>query len=74
MTVETKELMRAKEGLGMRNCSTAMRLSAVLSSTTTASALSVSRFSVSSELYGWTTTSPVSFWLGNTLHTTTAHA
>ena len=42
-------------------------LRAVLSSTTTASALSVSRFSVSSELYGCTTTSLVSAWLGNTL-------
>ena len=44
-------------------------LRAVLSSTTTASAFSVSRLSVSSELYGCTTTSLVSAWLGNTLRT-----
>ena len=44
----------------------AIRLSAVLSRTTTASALSVRRFSVSSELYGCTTTSPPSCWLGKT--------
>lgn len=36
---------------------TAILLSAVLSSTTTASALSVSRFNVRIELYGCTTTS-----------------
>ena len=38
----------------------------VLTSTTTASALSVSRFSVSSELYGCTTTSDESAWFGKT--------
>ncbi len=47
MTVETRLLVWLKDGLGMCRRSTAMRLSAVLSSTTTASAFSVSRLSVS---------------------------
>ncbi len=68
MTVETRLLVWLNDGLGMCSRSTAMRLSAVLSSTTTASALSVRRLSVSTLLYGCTTTSLVSFWLGNTLH------
>jgi len=61
MTVETRLLVWLKDGLGMCRRSTAMRLSAVLSSTTTASAFSVSRLSVSTLLYGCTTTSLVSF-------------
>ena len=70
MTVETRLLVCAKEGFSRCRRSTAMRLSAVLSRTTTASAFSVSRFSVSMLLYGCTTTSlaAVSFWFGNTLH------
>ena len=67
MTVDTKELVSLKDGLATCSRSTAMRFSAVLSRTTTASALRVSLLSVSSELYGCTTTSLVSFWLGNTL-------
>mmetsp|Transcript_10886 Transcript_10886/g.36328 ORF Transcript_10886/g.36328 Transcript_10886/m.36328 type:complete len:271 (+) Transcript_10886:498-1310(+) len=57
MTVETKELTWCTDGLAMRRRSTAMRFSAVLSSTTTQSALTARRFSVSIELYGCTTTS-----------------
>ncbi len=69
MTVETRELVSLKEGLLMCSRSTAILFSAVLSRTTTASAFSVSRLSVSSELYGCTTTSlaAVSFWFGKTL-------
>ena len=66
MTVETSELICAIVALSECSRSVAMRLSAVLSSTTTASALSVSRLSVSSELYGCTTTSPPSWLLGKT--------
>lgn len=57
MMVETSVLICAKDGFWMCRRSLAMRLSAVLSSTITQSALSVSRFRVSSELYGCTTTS-----------------
>lgn len=75
MTVETRELVWLKEGFSRCRRSTAMRLSAVLSRTTTASAFSASRLSVSMLLYGCTTTSlaAVSFWLGNTLHVRQAH-
>jgi hypothetical protein len=68
MTVETSELSWPTVGLAMRSRSAAMALSAVLSSTTTASALVVSRFSVRIELYGCTTTSLVCDcdWLGKT--------
>ena len=74
MTVDTRELVCEKEGEGMCRRSTAMRCRAVLSSTTTASACRLRRLSVSRELYGCTTTSLVSFWLGNTLRRTHPHA
>ena len=69
MTVETRLLVCEKEGFSRCRRSTAILFSAVLSRTTTASAFSVRRLSVSMELYGCTTTSlaAVSFWLGNTL-------
>ena len=66
ITVETSELICSTLGLSMCIRSVAMRLSAVLSNTTTASAFSVRRFSVSSELYGCTTTSDESAWFGKT--------
>lgn len=47
--------------------SVAMRFSAALSSTTTLSAWSTSRFMVSTELYGCTTTSENSSEFGKTL-------
>lgn len=50
MTVDTSMLVWLKVGLAMRRRSTAMRLRAVLSSTTTASALRVRRLRVSREL------------------------
>lgn len=55
--LETRELIWEKVGLLIWRRSEAMRLSAVLSSTTTQSALWVRRFRVRRELYGWTTTS-----------------
>lgn len=61
MTVETSEFVWAKVGFSRFRRSTAIRLSAVLSSTTTASALRVSRLRVRRLLYGWTTTSLISF-------------
>ncbi len=66
MTVDTSELTCSNVGLSRCSRSTAMRFSAVLSSTTTLSAFSVSRFSASSALYGCTTTSELSVWFGNT--------
>ena len=68
MTVDTSELSCPTVGDGMRRRSTAMALSAVLSSTTTQSAFTVRRLSVRIELYGCTTTSePVPpDWFGNT--------
>jgi hypothetical protein len=48
-----------------------MRFKAVLSSTTTQSAFRVSSLSVSRLLYGCTTTSLVSCWLGNTMYVCT---
>ena len=57
MIVDTRVLICANEGFCMCRRSLAMRFNAVLSSTMTQSALSVRRFSVSSELYGCTTTS-----------------
>lgn len=50
MTLETSELVCTNDGVEMCRHSTAILLSAVLSSTTTASAFSVRRLSVSSEL------------------------
>mmetsp|Transcript_4594 Transcript_4594/g.13024 ORF Transcript_4594/g.13024 Transcript_4594/m.13024 type:complete len:279 (+) Transcript_4594:484-1320(+) len=66
MTVATSVFVCAMDGLSMCNLSAAIRFKAVLSRTTTASALRVSRFIVSTELYGCTTTSDDSDWLGNT--------
>ena len=66
MTVATRELVCETVGMGILSLSTAMRLRAVLSSTTTASALQANRFRVSRLLYGYTTTSLVSKWLGKT--------
>ena len=57
MMVETSELICVKDGVSMCKRSVAIRFSAVLSRTTTQSALRVRRFRVSKELYGWTTTS-----------------
>jgi len=51
-TVDTSEFSCPTVGLSIRSLSTAILLRAVLSSTTTQSALSVSRFNVSIELYG----------------------
>ncbi len=50
MTVDTREFVSLKDGLATCNRSTAMRFKAVLSSTTTASALRVRRLRVSKEL------------------------
>ena len=59
ITVETKELTWLKFGVAIFNLSEAILFKAVLSNTTTESALFISLFSVSIELYGWTTTSDV---------------
>ena len=58
MTVDTMEFIWSMVGVWMRRRSSAMAVSAELSSTTTESALSTSRFSVKMLLYGCTTTSP----------------
>ena len=50
ITVDTSALVCANVGFSMRSRSTAMRFNAVLSSTTTQSALRVSLFRVNSEL------------------------
>ena len=57
MTVDTRELSCGTVGFVRRSLSTAMEVKAVLSSTTTASALRVSLLSVKMLLYGCTTTS-----------------
>lgn len=68
ITVDTSEFSCDTDGDAMRRRSAAIALSAVLSSTTTASALTVRRFMVRMLLYGCTTTSDCdSLWLGNTL-------
>ncbi len=66
MTVETIELTWEKLGLLIFNLSTAILFRAWLSKTTTESELFTSLLSVNTELYGWTTTSDVSAWLGKT--------
>jgi hypothetical protein len=55
--VDTSLLICVKDGFWMCNRSAAIRLRAVLSSTTTQSASRVRRFKVNIELYGCTTTS-----------------
>jgi hypothetical protein len=50
MTVETREFVCANVGFSMCSLSVTIRCRAVLSSTTTASALSASRFNVKMEL------------------------
>jgi hypothetical protein len=50
MTVDTREFVCAKVGFSMWSLSVTIRWSAVLSSTTTASALSVKRLRVRMEL------------------------
>ena len=72
ITADTSAFVCANVGFWMCSRSTAMRFSAVLSNTTTQSALRVNRFSVSNELYGCTTTSLVSFWFGNTEYVCTS--
>jgi hypothetical protein len=57
MTVETMLFIWSMVGVEIRSLSSAITVNAVLSSTTTLSALRASRFRVSNELYGWTTTS-----------------
>ena len=67
ITVDTSELSWPTVGEGRRNRSAAIAFSAVLSRTTTASALRHKRFRVSTELYGCTTTSDwLCDWFGNT--------
>ena len=85
MMVETSSLIWEKLGLVMWSLSTAILLRAVLSRTTTQSADWVSRFRVSSELYGCTTTSEAPMeavttpdeeelvsWFGKTLYVWTS--
>jgi hypothetical protein len=66
ITVATNEFVYDTVGIGIFNLSTAILFNAVLSNTTTASALQANLFNVSKLLYGYTTTSLVSKWLGNT--------
>lgn len=61
ITIATNELVYETVGIGILSLSTAIRLSAVLSNTTTASAFYANLRNVNNELYGWTTTSLVSF-------------
>ena len=61
ITVATREFVYDTVGMGIFNLSTAILLRAVLSSTTTASAFYANLFSVNKLLYGYTTTSEVSF-------------
>lgn len=67
ITVETSEFVWEKVGFERWRRSTAILFNAVLSRTTTQSAFCVKRLRVNRELYGCTTTSLVSIWLGNTL-------
>ena len=57
ITVETNEFSWPTVGFCNFNLSTAILFNAVLSRTTTQSALRVNLFKVKMELYGWTTTS-----------------
>jgi hypothetical protein len=52
ITVATREFVYETVGIGIFNLSTAILFNAVLSKTTTASALQASRFNVRRELYG----------------------
>ena len=60
ITVATNEFVYDTVGIGIFNLSTAILFNAVLSNTTTASALQANLFNVSKLLYGYTTTSLVS--------------
>ena len=66
ITVDTNWLVWSKDGVWTCSLSAHIRARALLSKTTTESAWSTSRLSVSNELYGCTTTSP-SWVFGNTL-------
>jgi hypothetical protein len=59
-------LIWAKDGVSMQRWPDSILLSYVFSKKTAQWALKVNSLRVSSELYGWTTTSLDSFRLGNT--------
>jgi len=60
----TSWLICDSDGLGILSLSAAILLRAVLSNTTTQSEWRVSLLRVRMELYGWTTTSLISFYTG----------